>query len=380
MRKSDEPLGTLRPTIEALADEETAELIAEVRSEARAKVRAILVEAMTQALLDRSAAQLTHLLLATPQAEDPVETCGSTEEDAATVAPTSAASERLSTGASASEPAVVRVGDDELGWYVYGVLGDSGQKLPVSLTGITDQHDVGLVVEGDVAAVVSQVPLSAFGEQKLRESLNDADWLERTARAHERVLQEVRAHATVVPTRLCTIYRSERSLRQMLAHQRPALAEALQRLTGKTEWGLKVFVDPPVVERAAKDADAELARLDDELADASPGAAYIRRKQLERLLRDATHRLIDDCVDDTHARLSTLAVQARRNPPQHPDASGHSALMVLNGAYLVEDAATDDFHRCVATLATRYALHGCKLEATGPWAPYNFVDNSLEAA
>ena len=42
-------------------------------------------------------------------------------------------------------------------------------------------------------------PLEEFTEERLREHLADMDWVEAMARAHERVLQSIRAQTTVVP-------------------------------------------------------------------------------------------------------------------------------------------------------------------------------------
>ncbi|MCA1695383.1 MAG: GvpL/GvpF family gas vesicle protein, partial [Actinobacteria bacterium] len=173
---------------------------------------------------------------------------------------------------------------------------------------------------------------------------------------------------------------TEHSLRQVLARERHTLTEALRYLAGKTEWGLKMFAERSALERAAKQGDAELARLDAELAEASAGTAYLRRKQLDDHLAGAVARLIDGCVEDVHGRLAAVAASARVNPPQRPEVSGHVEPMVLNGAYLLEDVALDDFHACVAELAAQYEGLGCELQATGPWPPYNFVETSTEAA
>jgi hypothetical protein len=347
--RNEEASEALRRAIEAVVDQEAAQLVAEARLEARARVRTILVHAMAQALLERSPAELTQLLHDRPPSEPARDTgaCGSA---------------------------------DDLGWYVYCIVGTTEVELPSSLRGVVEGHDVRLVGAGELAAVASQVPLPHYEEQVLAERLNDADWLERTARAHQRVLDVVRAHTTLVPMRLCTIYRSEDSVGEMLVRERQALCEALARLKDKTEWGLKMFVEPPVVERAAMAKNGELATLEAEVAEVSPGAAYLRRKQLEGMRAEATDRLINECVDDVHGRLSALAVESRLNRLLHQEASGHSGAMVLNGAYLLEDAATDDFHACVAGLAMRYQPRGFTLEATGPWPPYNFVATSTEAA
>ena len=349
MFPAEEACEALRRAVEAIADQEAAELVAEARLEARAKVRAILVEAMAQALLERSPAELTQLLSDRTPSEGVADAgaCGSA---------------------------------DDLGWYVYCVVGTTAVEVPRLLPGVADGHDVRLVGKGELVAVASQVPLSEFDEHVLAERLNDAEWLDRTARAHQRVLDVIRANTTVIPMRLCTIYRSEDSVVEMLARERQALADALVRLRGKTEWGVKMFAEPPVVERAATEANADLAGLEAEVAEVSPGAAYLRRKQLEGMRADVTARLVDECVEEVHGRLSTLAVEARLNRLLAPEASGHSAPMVLNGAYLLEDAATDDFHACVAELAVRHERRGFALEATGPWPPYNFVVTSTEAA
>jgi len=106
----------------------------------------------------------------------------------------------------------------------------------------------------------------------------------------------------------------------------------------------------------------------------------MRRRQLEGLLREEAERLIDDCVEGAHSRLSALAVEALRNPLQRQEASGHSGQMVLNGVYLLDDGATDEFHACLASLTREYGPRGCDLQSTGPWPPYNFVKSSIEAA
>lgn len=367
MRAGDEAFEELRRVIDDLADAEAAELVAEARIEARAKVRSILAEAMAQALLERSRTELG--------AHVPVSREQRRPDDQR------AATERGSVPVPVPVPAPVPADPaDELGWYVYCVVGDPDFALPRPLNGVDARHEVRVLPEGDLAAVASQVPLSEFGEDALRESLNDVAWLEGTARAHERVLDDVRALTTVVPMRLCTIYRSEGSAAQMLARERAGFAEALARLKAKSEWGLKLFVDPSAAELAATETSGELARLDAEIRDASSGEAYMRRKQLDGLLRVEVDRLVDECAEDVHSRLARLAVEALRNPLQRPEVTGHSGQMVLNGVYLLDDAATDEFHAAVGALAEDHGSLGVDLQVTGPWPPYNFVTSSIEAA
>ena len=372
MRAGDEAFDALRAAIDDLADAEAPGLVAEARIEARAKVRSILAEAMAHALLERSHAELGRSRAGSSETvpADEAPRRGDSPDPSAVAQPVSSEEPEPSRDPAAGE----------LGWYVYGVIGGAAVEVPDTLLGVDGRHPVRILPEGHVGAVASQVPLSEFGEETLRESLNDVEWLERTARGHERVLDEIRGLATVIPMRLCTVYRSRSSVADMLRRERAALAEALDRLDGKTEWGLKIFADPAAVRRAATEASDDAGGLDAELADASAGAAYMRRRQLEDLVRAEADRVIDECVEDAHSRLAALSVEALSNPLQPSEATGHSGQMVLNGVYLVDDAATDEFHAAVVALSEAYAPAGFEIEPTGPWPPYNFVKSSIEAA
>src|SRR5213078_2128486 len=81
-----------------------------------------------------------------------------------------------------------RPGERELGYYVYGVVSAGGEDLPPDLPGVDPRYPATLVGEGGLAAIVSRVSLEEFGEERLRDNLNDVAWLEDKARAHEEVL------------------------------------------------------------------------------------------------------------------------------------------------------------------------------------------------
>ena len=234
--------------------------------------------------------------------------------------------------------------------------------------------------DGEIAALVSEVPLAEFGEERLHQNLNDVAWLEATAIAHERVLEAALAQTTVIPLRLCTIYASEESVRDMLARERPALTDALARLAGRTEWGVKVFADRNALEDAAARRSEDVAALRADIEALPEGEAYLKRKQLDAVAGEEADLLVDECVDAVHGRLAERATEALLNPLQRPELSGRESPMVLNGVYLVEDAVTDAFHAEVDALKATYEPDGFEVELTGPWPPYNFVKSSIEAA
>jgi Gas vesicle synthesis protein GvpL/GvpF len=249
----------------------------------------------------------------------------------------------------------------------------AGDPAPDDLTGVVAAGPVTRVESGGLAALVSRVPLEEFGSEPLRENLNDLAWLERVARAHEAVLDGALAATTIVPLRLCTIYASEDRVRDMLDRERTALEEALQRLEGRQEWGVKLLVDRGELESQARAQSPDASALEGELHARTGGGAYMLQRRLDRQVREAADRLATEVAEDVHAHLQDWASDAVARPPQNRDLSGHEGEMLLNGAYLVEADRVEGLAALVAELEDRHRPLGARLELTGPWPPYNFV-------
>ena len=250
------------------------------------------------------------------------------------------------------------------GWYVYGVVpsGEARETVFDGLDGVGG-GSVSLVDAGKLAAIVSEVPLSEFGEEPIADNLRDPAWLEHRARAHEAILDTALRSTPVVPFRFGTIYSGEDHVREMLSeHER--LTEALERVRGRVELGVKGFlVDTP--------ADTALNAPDDE---ASAGRRYLEEKQRARRLTEERDGLKASLANASHERLAADADEARANPPQPREVSRSDHDMFLNGAYLVATDREVEFRAAVEDLETELGPRGAVYELTGPWPPYNFVE------
>jgi gas vesicle protein GvpL/GvpF len=243
--------------------------------------------------------------------------------------------------------------------YVYGVV-PAGTDLELSGAGV-GSSDVRVLTEGELGAIVGAVPLEKFGEEPLRRNLEDRDWLERTAQAHEAVLERALGTTTVIPFRIATLYGAEAHLLEFLASNRVALLRLLEQLEGKVELGVKAYFD-----RGAK-SDA---------SEAESGSDYLRRRQAEQeAARDADAFALD-CARTSHEHLATAALEARSNRPQASELSGRTEQMLLNGAYLVE-RGDERLERALRELEKHFGPQGVTYELTGPWPPYNFVPRDL---
>ena len=318
--KPDDALRRLSEALRDVADEELPQVLEQARAGARARAAEILEHALVDAIVDRAA----------------------------------------------ERPSRAPRGDS--GWWVYGVVAASdASRLPRGVAGVEPSTEIECIEQGELAALASPVPLADYDDERLREHLNDLAWVERTARAHEAVLDAALSSTTVVPLRLCTIYRDKAGVEGMLAADRDQLAEAVERLRGRSEWGVKVF--------ASRARLAEAVRLEDseEGAGRSDAAQYLQRKRDERELVERVDRLASACARECHSRLGEVAASARINPPQRPEAHGRDAEMVLNGVYLVAEEQRTALRAAVDELRAEYEPLGFELDPTGPWPPYNFV-------
>ena len=269
------------------------------------------------------------------------------------------------------------VGQNGLRWYVYGVVG--AREAPNELaaaTAVDPSCRVTIVREGPLAAVASTVSVQEFSEARLRETLKDPAWLEPRIRAHEQVLEAALAVTSVVPFRFCTLFGSESDLRRFLGERTSELSEALRRVAGRVEVGVKGFVARERLVEALATRNDALRELEERVAAAQGGREYLERRRLQQLVAEETERFKVETAHELHQRLSAVSEEGVLNPMQSPEVSGREDEMFMNGAYLVERGIP--FESEVGALAARFAEFGVSLEMTGPWPPYNFVPHALE--
>lgn len=264
-------------------------------------------------------------------------------------------------------------GAPERGYYVYGVVAAGADVDLAEVEGVEPSSAISVLEHRKIGAIVSQVPLDQFGDEKLQENLESLPWLERTVRAHEQVLERALASAAVVPMRFGTIFRTLDPLRDLLADEHDRFAAALTRLRDKREWGVKCFVDRERLAEWVAGADEQAASLRDEIAAKGEGAAYLARKKLDRHVAGEVERISATCGQASHERLAAAAIDAGLQPPAQRDGSSDPRHLLFNGAYLVSSHAEASFQATVSSLADEYRNLGVSFELTGPWPAYNFV-------
>jgi hypothetical protein len=258
--------------------------------------------------------------------------------------------------------------DRPLGAYVYCVLaGDACPPLE-DMRGVDPSHAVRAIRHAGLTALASDVSLTEFGAEPVKRNLNDRQWLERTARAHQGVLDRALAAGTIVPLRLCTICAGDDGVRALLERDHDVLTNTLERLAGREEWGLKLIVDP----RPLRDASPSPAAEGPATAPGS-GHAYVARLRRGRAAREEAQRVSRAAAQSIHRALAAEAVAAKVLRKPSRELFGDAGELVLNSTYLVEKARTAEFRALAAELGERHCPPAMRLELTGPWPPYSFL-------
>ena len=157
--------------------------------------------------------------------------------------------------------------------------------------------------------------------------------------AHEAVVEEVMAHRPVLPMRFGSTLADDAAVRELLAERHTALVDALDRVRGAVEVGLRAGWEPEAVD------------------DDGSGTAYL----MGRLDRDRRAKALADRIEGP---LVGLARASRRRLLPGPGA-------LLRSAYLVDRERLDAFRARVEVLDD--AIGEAEIICTGPWPPYSFA-------
>jgi hypothetical protein len=252
----------------------------------------------------------------------------------------------------------------DTGSYLYAV---TRRAVDADLSGSRGLRDEPLrvVQHAGLAAVVSTVGLEEFGEEGLAIHLEDLAWLEEVARAHDAVVSATAALGPTAPLRLATICLNDDAVRERLDLLHVPLKRALDRVEGRREWSVKAFAPLPMAAEVPLDSHLPAE------GSLGAGAAYLMRRKAEQAQRERAGEVAANLADELHAALSAPAAASRRLTPQDPRLSGLVGTMILNGAYLVDEADGSAFVEEAQRLSMTHP--DARLDIRGPWPPYSFV-------
>jgi Gas vesicle synthesis protein GvpL/GvpF len=262
-----------------------------------------------------------------------------------------------------------------LGFYVY-CIAERGSLEPIFEEALPETIEpeaaLEMITQDNLAAVVSPVPLAEYGEEELPARLTDATWTAIRAMRHERVAEHFARRASVVPLRFGTIYLERARIEQMLAERGAELISIIERLRGREEWGLNLYLDRAKLLENIVTLSPHLRELAKEADAASPGQAYLLRKKIKSLRETEAREELKRIAAKIEQELSGASCGVKRLRVLKDEATERGEL-AAKFAVLVERKSFDEFHAAAERLAEEYAGAGFHVELTGPWPAYNFT-------
>lgn len=234
---------------------------------------------------------------------------------------------------------------------------------------VPDEPCLPILAAGLVAAV-GRVPPETFAEEPLNALLQDLTAVAPYALRHETVVRTLMAAApALVPVAFGAVYQGEAGVHALLHERADAFRRVLDRVRGREEWTVKVFRDQAALLRAAEAGDAQARALSAAVASATPGRAYLLRRQRERVVAAAAERLAARLAGECVRRLAALSAAVRHEMAQEPGTE-----LLLKASFLVPREAVERFTAEAERLRAVCAPQGLIVVANGPWAPYSFAE------
>jgi hypothetical protein len=241
-----------------------------------------------------------------------------------------------------------------MAWYAYCI----GEKLafpelarhrkPVPLESVlgVSGNQVFLYPASDLAVVVSEH--------------NPADNLNQKAGVdHARVIADCFQHSTVLPFRFGTVFNDDEALRKSIRSNQRQFQGNIEKLRGKTEMHLKIFVDDCCTQSLDRQSlDRQLHAADavgrEYLSNLRETASRTRERQTRaRAVSFQMHRLFMPLDEEVSCRLT------------------ESGKMVLDIAHLIDSKYVERYQNKFSS--TSATMRECHMQLSGPWPPYHFV-------
>ena len=215
----------------------------------------------------------------------------------------------------------------------------------VSVLGVSG-NQVFLYPASDLAVIVS--------EHNPLEALNQKSGVD-----HARVIADCFQHSTVLPFRFGTIFNDDETLRKSIRSNQRQFLGNIDKLRGKTEMHLRIFVDDC--------CGKEIERLQtgdrtgrEYLTSLRENATRTRERQTRaRAVSFQMHRLFLPLDEEVSCRLT------------------ENGKMVLDIAHLIERKYVERYQNKFAT--TSAIMRDCLMQLSGPWPPYHFVHRLTRA-
>jgi len=251
----------------------------------------------------------------------------------------------------------------EEGRYLYCIV-KSAKETDFRQIGIED-NIVYIVPFGDIGAVVHHCGAKPYITKDEKKA---GEWI----LAHQYVIDlATEEFGTVIPLTFDIIIRgSDETAKQWLREEYNQLKTLLEKLEGKAEYGVQIFIDKEMVEKASWE-NKEIQDLKKELERKSEGAAYLIKKKIEKRLKIEERRNAEKHAKTFYDKIKGFVDEVRlESVDKEVPEKWENKQMILNLSCLVRKCNIVPLGKMLNEINRD---GGFAVRFTGPWSPYSFV-------
>jgi len=264
------------------------------------------------------------------------------------------------------------------GLYLYCIREKTGTPS-FSEKGIDGKGEVFVIPFRELEAVVSEVSLEEFASGEIqKKAQEDLSWIKEKAVAHEKVIEEAMRKndkfLSVIPMRFGTIFKEKSSLEETLSEDYSKIKEVLNRIRGKEEWSVKVYLkDRERFEQVIKEKNETIKEKEKEIASLPEGIAFFMEEELKEIISKEVEKELNDIVEALFESFKKQAVASVKNEVLVKELTGRREPMILNAACLISEEKIENFKEDAERINQEIQTKGFYLEYSGPWPAYNFT-------
>lgn len=256
--------------------------------------------------------------------------------------------------------------------YVY-VIARRGAISPTGLEGVDGSPGQQVVESGELAALVSSVDSEEFSQETIDARSRDLDWLGEIGYRHQQVVQRACRDTDAIPLRAFILFSSEDSLASYLREQAETLTAVLERIAGREEWTVRLEFDEEVWRNAVERRSPSFAAVAAEAEGAPAGKAYLLRRKMDELRKNAAREAVDAVASEIERRL-----ERELESPIVSETSGARTGGLPQINVLLDRSRSGEIEAVVSSLDSDYRGEGVRPLLTGPWPPYTFVTGARD--
>jgi hypothetical protein len=250
--------------------------------------------------------------------------------------------------------------------YVYGIMHGADQNF--NTFGI-EGNQVYLIQYRDIGALVHACLPQPYqsGDRKQVEN-----WL----RQHQNVVAEALCHTdSLIPMSFDVIINGTSAsnpddvLRQWLQDRYNSIKDLLKQLSGREEFGIKIYGSPEELTAKVTEENPEVIELSNRIASMSKGTAFLYKSELSQKIRKAINEECGGLATEIIHEIRQRVVDIKENKPDSA-VSGDNLKPILNLAVLAEPDKVESIGELLESYQNKRHL---TVIFTGPWPAYSFV-------